>query len=100
MLRTALLVVALGLLAVGLGAWLGGSPSSLPLLVWGAVLAAAVLLERWRYRSNSAARASEFQATDERFIDPESGTAMQVLFNPRTGERRYLPLPPGNTRPR
>lgn len=94
MLRTALLAFALGLFAVGLGTWMGGAAGTVPLIVWGAVLSAAVLLERWRYVARGGAAPGQWQVTDERFIDPESGKAMQVLYNPRTGERRYEPVDP------
>jgi hypothetical protein len=30
------------------------------------------------------------QATQERFVDPESGRLVTVFFNPATGERRYI----------
>ena len=103
MLRNALLVFALCLLAVGLGTSLGGARETFPLAIWGAVLVTAVLVERWRYRPGShagpRANDSAWQRTDERFVDPESGQAMQVFYNPRTGERRYEPAPPDGGRP-
>ncbi|HXY22335.1 MAG TPA: hypothetical protein VEI29_06600 [Burkholderiaceae bacterium] len=89
MLRRALLLVALAILAIGLGGLLLGAPSGPPMAIWGAVLLAAVLVERWRYRPSSPARPDTWQPTGERFIDPESGRPMQVLYNPSTGERRY-----------
>ena len=94
MLRKALLLVALGLLAVGLGTWLAGVHGALPMLIWGAVLLAAVLFERWRYRPFSAPKPGAWQRTSERFIDPETGRPMQVYYNPTTGERRYEWVPP------
>ena len=93
MLRTAVLIVALALLAIGLGTWLGGAKDTLPLALWGAVLTVAVLFERWRYNAG-AARGSGWKQTGERFIDPQSGQPMQVLYNERTGERRYEALAP------
>jgi len=95
MLRTAVLIVALALLAIGLGTWLGGVQGTFPLAIWGALLTAAVLFERWRYNSG-AARGSGWKETGERFIDPQSGQPMQVLYNERTGERRYQALAPEN----
>ena len=38
----------------------------------------------------AAAPEEGWQQTDERFIDPESGQPVQVFYNPRTGERRYV----------
>ena len=56
-----------------------------------AVLFAALAVERFRYRPLDAARPGHgFAATDERFVDPETGTPVQVWFNAATGERRYV----------
>jgi len=95
MLRNALLVFALGLVVSGAALWIGGSTQVFPMIAWGAVLLLAVLFERWRYRTRTGSDLRDWQATDERFIDPESGQPMQVLYNARTGERRYEPLPSG-----
>jgi len=89
MLRTVLFVVALTAGVVGLGLRLSGHHGATPLAIWGCMIAAAVLIERWRYRSRSAAEGGDWRKTEERFVDPESGQAMQVFFNPSTGERRY-----------
>ncbi|NCT85544.1 MAG: hypothetical protein GXC94_20510 [Comamonadaceae bacterium] len=89
MLRTLLLLAALAVCGVGLAAHLAGHRDATPFAVWGGVIAAAVLFERWRYRTHGAARDDGWQPTPERFIDPESGQAMRVFYNPRTGERRY-----------
>jgi len=97
MLRKALLVLALGLLGAGLIAFFVGAPSWMPLSFWGAVLGAAVIFERWRYATSHNGSPGSWQATGERFIDPESGRAMQVYYNPATGERRYEPA--GTDRP-
>jgi hypothetical protein len=91
MLRIMVLVVALAAGVIGLGAQLAGHRDATPIALWGCIIAAAVLVERWRYRSRDAAPDGDWQPTEERFIDPESGQAMQVLYNPRTGERRYEP---------
>lgn len=76
------------------------------LVIAGVVLLVAVLIERWRYRSE-AAEASwspigpgggeptnapmdpRFQRTDEAFVDPTSGRRMRVWIDRATGERRY-----------
>jgi hypothetical protein len=89
MLRTFLTVVGVVLLAIGLVARLAGYPEATPMAVIGAVWVLAVLIERWRYRPPRHAEGGEWIQTDERFIDPESGRPMNVLFNPKTGERRY-----------
>jgi hypothetical protein len=89
MLRIFLMVIGVVLLAVGLSARLAGHPAATPMAVIGAVLLLAVLVERWRYRPPLHSEGGEWVETDERFIDPGSGRPMNVLFNPRTGERRY-----------
>jgi hypothetical protein len=108
------LLGALGVLMIlgGIGiAAIGRSGEGLYAALWlfvpGAVLVAAVLLERTRYRSLSAEESGaahgpgggepdrpdpRFRPTEERFIDPTTGVAMQVWVDPRTGERRYVPL--------
>lgn len=92
MLRTMVLIVALAAAAIGLAAQLAGHRDATPFAVWGCVIAAAVLMERWRYRGRDSVEGTgDWQKTAERFVDPESGEAMQVLYNPRTGERRYEP---------
>jgi hypothetical protein len=85
----------------------GGSlASALFLFVPGALMIAAVILERTRYRSLRAERSGaepgpgggehgapepRFQRTDERFVDPTTRVAMRVWVDPATGERRYVP---------
>jgi hypothetical protein len=79
---------------------------ALVLFVPGALIIAAMILERTRYRSLSAERSGDgpgrgggetgapeprFRPTAERFVDPTSGVPMRVLVDPSTGERRYLP---------
>lgn len=97
MLRKLLLIVALAVGAVGLGARLAGHRDAAPFAIWGCVIAAAVLVERWRYKARHAEAGDSWQKTDERFIDPESGRAMQVFYNPRGGERRYEPADGGQS---
>ena len=84
-----------------------GAVLRLFLFVPGAIMIAAVLLERTRYRSLHAEQTGDghgpgggetqrpdarFRPTDERFVDPTTGVAMQVWIDPSTGERRYVPL--------
>ncbi len=85
----------------------GGSlMAALFLFVPGAILIAAVLLERTRYRSLRAEQTGDghgrgggepvppdarFRPTDERFVDPTTAVPMRVWVDPATGERRYVP---------
>ena len=80
--------------------------AALSMFVPGALLLAAVVLERTRYRSLSAERTGDghgpgggeptgpgarFRPTDERFVDPTTGVPMRVYVDPTTGDRRYVP---------
>jgi hypothetical protein len=70
-----------------------GSPIVLYLFVNGAVVIAALLLERGRYRPPVSA-SGPWQETGERFVDPSSGELMRVRYNPQTGARDYVPATP------
>jgi hypothetical protein len=61
------------------------------LAVWAAVLLVGLLIEHWRYKPlNGRAPGPDWQATGERFVDPETGKMVTVYFHPGTGERRYI----------
>ncbi len=92
-LRAALFVIGLALLAGAAAlAWAGCGPGlRLRLAIPGLVLVGAALVERWRYKRLAASRPGpEWVATDERFVDPESGRLVTVYYRPATGERRYV----------
>ncbi len=89
MLRRALMVAGVGLLAAGvyaMGAHAYGA--ALYLFISGSVSTVGVLVERWRY-TPPPPRIGNWQDTGERFLDPGSGKFVQVYFNPETGERHY-----------
>lgn len=44
-----------------------------------------------RYRGRKLASRGQWQATGERELDTETGTVIEVWFDPVTGERRYVP---------
>jgi len=94
--RAFLLVVSLLLVAIGLWPCMAGARPLYPALIWGGVLCVATLLERWRYRGEPGGQPGRegavWEATDERFIDPESGKLMQVYYQPQSGERRSEPV--------
>jgi hypothetical protein len=93
LLRAALLVIGgVTLAAAAIGALASCRLAvMIPLAVWGAILAGGVLVERWRYQALTDARPDpHWQATPERFVDPETGRLVTVFFNPATGERRYV----------
>ena len=91
MLRTALLVFA-GALALfgvlllargqlGAGAYALGA---------GGLLVLGTAFERWRYRPSDAPRGAHWQPTGERFQDPQTGSNVQVFYDPASGQRRYV----------
>ncbi len=89
MLRMAVILFAVVLIMVGVGSWMVNGAASFPMVIWGVILMAVMLFERWRYGHTAAGASEEWQATDERFIDPETGQLTQVMYNARTGDRSY-----------
>ena len=70
------------------------------LFINGAIVVAALLFERGRYRPPVSA-GGRWQETGERFVDPSTGVLMKVRYNPQTGARDYVPVnPPSPTLPR
>ena len=66
---------------------------ALRLALAGLVLVGGIEFERWRYkRLREDPPDGHWIATDERFIDPESGQRVAVLYDPASGERRYVAL--------
>jgi hypothetical protein len=74
--------IVLRLIGTGAPAW--------NLIAMGAVLALALVFERWRYRGSDVPGGGGWHRTEERFEDPESGQIMEVLYDPVTGQRRYV----------
>jgi hypothetical protein len=63
------------------------------LLILGAVVLTSVLIERSYALSRNRPLGGDWRATDERFVDPETGLLVVVWYNPVSGERRYVPNP-------
>ncbi len=95
MLRKAIL--AYGVLAVigAIALALAGIVAGLVfyLFVNGAIVLAAILFERGRYRP-AFTPGGPWQETSERFVDPTTGQLMKVRYNPQTGARDYVPVEP------
>ena len=93
MLRKAILVygvlAVIGAIALALAGVVAGLVFYL--FVNGAVVLAAVLFERGRYRP-VVTSAGPWQETGERFVDPTTGQLMKVRYNPQTGARDYVPV--------
>lgn len=90
-LRTALLVVGGIAAVVGIGQLLAGTRGGTGLLVFGAVAIVGTVFERWRYRKTPPAGA-RWEHTGERFEDPITAQRMEVLYDPLSGERHYVPV--------
>ena len=90
MLRTA--VLTFGCLVLALGAYLctrGIASGGIQVLVGGTIFVIFTLFERWRYNNKNAALDGDWERTGERFVDPETGKNVEVLYDPGSGERRY-----------
>jgi len=95
MLRILLIAAAAILVCVGIGLIACGvHRPGWQALGLGVIVIVGTLFERWRYRDIEERPAGNWQRTGEQFIDPSSGKPVEVLFNPRTGERRYVAAEP------
>ena len=92
MLRNVVIAVSAILTCVGIGLIASGVHTpGWQALALGVIVLIGTLFERWRYRRIEAPPPKgDWQRTDERFIDPSTGDAVEVMFDPRTGERRYV----------
>ena len=91
MLRTALLVVAGALALCGVLLLVRGVPGpGAYALGLGGLIVLGTVFERWRYRPNNARPGADWQPTGERFEDPQTGKTVQVFYDSRSGERRYV----------
>ncbi|HEY2534908.1 MAG TPA: hypothetical protein VGJ20_44555 [Xanthobacteraceae bacterium] len=59
-------------------------------LAVGVIVLLGTLFERWRYRRIEKPPNGNWHRTEEQFIDPSSGEPVEVMFDPRTGERLYV----------
>jgi hypothetical protein len=99
-------LLLLGGLALAVSGVEGGILGAFWMILSGAVLVIAALIEVSRYRSEHAERARmdpgpgggesqvplepRFRPTEEVFVDPTSQRRMRVYADARTGERRYV----------
>ena len=79
-------LVGIGLLLLPNGAGLG------PILLGLAVLLSLVFEGRYRRIGADTKPGSGWETTGETFRDEESGNWVAVWYNPRSGERRYVPV--------
>ena len=88
------LVVVLGVLCIGgggvalaTGAW----PGAIGPTVFGVLLLLGTVWERLRYKPlESASPGPGWVATEERFVDEDTGGMIRVWLEPKSGERRYV----------
>lgn len=88
------LAAALAFGALALHFW--GSAKSEPVAYMLGLQAALIVIgtvfdARYRGRNSSSAARGQWQDTGERELDYTSGTAIEVWFDPVSGERRYVP---------
>jgi hypothetical protein len=90
-LRTVVIAAATILTCVGIGLIACGvhAPGWQALII-GVVVLIGTLFERWRYRSIEMLPKGNWRRTGEEFIDPSTGEHVEVMFNPDSGERRYI----------
>ena len=91
MLRNVVIAVSAILTCVGIGLIASGVHTpGWQALALGVIVLIGTLFERWRYRRIEKPQNGDWQRTDEQFIDPSTGDPVEVMFDPRTGERRYV----------
>jgi hypothetical protein len=92
MLRSLVITAGAALLAGGIaclrfGVW----PAGLMLCLWGIVILAGSLYERFRYKPLEPAPLGRgWSRTTERFIDDETGRPVTVYVEDGTGKRKYV----------
>lgn len=92
MLRSGVIAVGVIALVCGIAAMVTGVfPPAFVALGWGILLLLGTVWEKARYKPLETARPGNgWVATDERFIDDETGKPVRVWLEPATGERRYV----------
>lgn len=72
----------------GIALWsIGGGPV---LLIIAAVAVITAVAEPIYGSAKGRPSGGSWRATDERFVDPETGKLVTVWFDPSSGERRYV----------
>ena len=84
------LALALGALLSVCGIILWRSGGGPVVLILGILAFTTVALEPIYGRTSAKPASSNWRATGEKFVDPETGRLVTVWFDPETGERRYV----------
>lgn len=95
------------LLGFGSAGFIGGAillftvfAGGIPMMVMGGLIVASVVFEgRYGRQGKKPVDGPNWELTEERFIDDETGEPVEVWMDPRTGERRYEPLSKGPGKP-
>jgi hypothetical protein len=96
MLRAAVLLFASVLVAIGAVLVMKGiTVPGIQAGGIGVLLILGTLFERWRYTRNDDSTGRRWETTGERFTDPTTGKIVEVMYDPSTGERRYVEPPRG-----
>ncbi len=92
MLRKSLITVAALISFLGAAALVSGAAEpGIVFFASGVLLAAAVVLEQFRYKALERGRPGPgWERTAERFVDDETGKTVTVYVEPETGERAYV----------
>jgi hypothetical protein len=91
MLRTVVLSLGVLLMVAGvLGITIGDGRATLVPLIFGVLLLIGTVFEPYYKRNQNAAPNNGFAATGERFFDPTQGGVVEVWYNEKSGERRYI----------
>jgi hypothetical protein len=93
-------VLILGIVLVAIAALAVILAAPIPAIAWpgvlGLLLVIGTIFERVRYKAVAPTPplGPDWVETAERFRDPASGRWVQVYFQPTTGERSYVEIPP------
>ncbi len=90
MLRAAVIAFGAILTCVGIALLARGVRPGWEAVGVGVVVLLGTLFERWRYQNTAQSAAGHWKSTGERFVDPSTGDHVEVLFDPSSGERRYV----------
>jgi hypothetical protein len=93
MLRAIVILAGLCAFAFGLFTLRFSFTGALPPLIAGVALLLGSLFEG-RYRPRVRSSTDGWEPTGEKFIDPGTGKLVDVVYNPKTGEREYKEIPP------
>ena len=80
----------LGAIVTAAGLWLWSVFHVPTILICGVLTLVTAALEPIYGRANGRPREGNWRATDERFVDPDTGKLVTVWFDPATGDRRYV----------